>query len=155
MELAQRAAEDAVLEPGEDPVADELVEGHPAPQGRTRRQHARAEHGVGLALEERLDEVGQALRRVLPVAVDERHEVEAPLDRVVVADLLVAAVALVQRVEEHVQLQRQGAVALELAAALERPILRESSITRTSTSQASVSRRGIRRSTCAIVRSAL
>ena len=71
-------------------------------------------------LAQRAHQIRQAFRRVLPVAVQQRDEVEAVLDREVVADLLVAAVALVDRVEQHVQRERQRAVALHLAASARR-----------------------------------
>ena len=87
-------------------------------------EHPRPEHRVGLAVAQRPHQIGQALRRVLPVAVHQRDEVEAVLDGEVVADLLVAAVALVDRVEEHVQRERQRACALRVAALLERAVLR-------------------------------
>ena len=75
-------------------------------------------------LAQRADEIGQALGRVLPVAVDQRDEIEAALDGEVVADLLVAAVALVDRVEEDVQRKRQRPFALHHARLLEGAILR-------------------------------
>jgi hypothetical protein len=124
MELAQRRAQHAVLKSAQDPVADELVERHAPPKGTALFEHARAEHRVGLAVAQRTHEVREALGRVLAVAVNQRDEVEVLLDGEVVADLLVAAVPLVDRVEQHVQRKRQRALALEAAALLERPILR-------------------------------
>ena len=58
-----------------------------------------------LALAQRLGQGAEHLGRVLAVAVQQRHEVEAVLDRVMVADLLVAAIALVHRVVEHGHLE--------------------------------------------------
>ena len=125
MELAERCAQhDPVLEPAQDAIADELVERHAAAQGAALLEHARSEHGIGFAVAQRPHEIGKAFRRVLAVAVHERDEVEAAFDGEVVADLLVAAVALVDRVEQHVQRERQRAFALHVAALLERAILR-------------------------------
>ncbi len=124
VELAERGAQHPVLEPGQDAVADELVERHAAAARAALFEHPRAEDGVGSPLAQRTHEIGQALGRVLAVAVHQRHEVEAVLNREVVADLLVAAVALVDRVEEHVQRKRQRALPMHPARALEGPILR-------------------------------
>ena len=66
MELAEAGSEQTVLERGQDLVADELVERHPAPQRAARFEHSRAEHHVGRAGDERSDELGQRLGRVLP-----------------------------------------------------------------------------------------
>ncbi len=106
VELAEVRPEQLVLEAAQDLVPDELVERHAAAEGASLGHHPGAEHGVGLAVAERAYEIGEALRRVLPVAVDERDVVEALLDRVVEPELLVAAVALVHRVEEDVE--REG-----------------------------------------------
>ena len=90
--LAELDAGELVLGRGQDLVADELVERHVAPQGRTPLEHARAEHGVGLALEERLDHLADALGGVLPVAVQQHDHVPPVVDGVLVARLLVSAV---------------------------------------------------------------
>ena len=71
----------AVLDPREDPVADELVQRHAARARAARLEHPRAEDGIRFAVEQRLDEIGEALRRVLAVSVQERDEIEASLDR--------------------------------------------------------------------------
>ena len=101
VKLGEARAEQQVLRPGQDAVADELVERHPALERREPAHHAAAEHRVGLAVPQRRDERRQFLRRVLPVAVNHRHEIEALADREGVADLLVAAVPLVVLVAQH------------------------------------------------------
>jgi len=95
MELGELGAEHGVLERGEDPVADELVERHPALERAEAGHHPAAEHCVGGSLEQGLEETGELLGRVLPIAVDHRHHVEALGDGVGVADLLVSPVTLV------------------------------------------------------------
>ena len=100
MKFGEIGVEQAVLDGGEDLVADVFVERHTAAQCIPALGHAGAEDGVGLACEERQKEIGQPLRGILPVAMDERNDVETLFDRVVKADLLVAAVALVDGVEK-------------------------------------------------------
>ena len=107
--LAEReAAARGVLEAGEDAVADELVHRH-APGARLpAEQHARSEHRVGGAVEDRGEHLVHHLRRVLPVAVQQDDGVPAVLDRVAVAGLLVAAVAEVALVAHHGDRQPVG-----------------------------------------------
>jgi len=98
VELREARAEARVLEPGEDAVAHVLVARHAAAQGLTGAQHPRPEHGVALVALEGADQVGEALGRILPVTVEQDHDVEAVLDGHAVARLLVAPVAQVLRV---------------------------------------------------------
>jgi hypothetical protein len=100
VELRQARTQHPVLEPGEDLVADELVERHAAAPRRAGDQHPRAEHRVSGAIKERPEQVGDAFRGVLAVPVQQHHEVEPVADRVGVAEFLVAAVALVAGVVE-------------------------------------------------------
>ena len=109
MEFAEARLQDAVLIPGEDLVADEFVERHPTPERVFPHEHPRAEDDVGLVARERCDHVGEHLGRVLAVAVDEHDDVKAVLDRVVVAELLVAAVALVHGIREDGERMPVGA----------------------------------------------
>ena len=88
------------------------------------RHHPRSEHGIGLAGEQRLQQVREALRRVLAVAMDQRHIVEPMLDGEVIADLLVAAVPLIVRIDQHVAGEGQRLGLLQLVRALERGIVR-------------------------------
>ena len=79
-------------------VAGPLVSRHPAAARRTTSCEAAAERGATVD-----GEAGQrpdVLRRVLPVAVDHHDDVEAVVDGVSVAQLLVAAIALVDGVDE-------------------------------------------------------
>ena len=85
-----------VLEAGEDLVADVFVERHATPEGAALGHHARAEYGAGLARDERGEQIGELFRGVLAIAMDEGDEVESVVDGVAVAELLVAAVALVE-----------------------------------------------------------
>ena len=71
-------------------------------------EHPRAEHGVGLAALERRHHVGEQLGRVLAVAVEQHDDVEAVVDRPLVAGLLVAAVAEVPRVADDLERQVVG-----------------------------------------------
>ena len=70
--------------------------------------HARAENRVRFALEQRLEQGRQLFRRILAVAVHQRDEIEAVVDRVAVAELLVAAVALVDRRAQNGDLERNA-----------------------------------------------
>ncbi len=111
-----------VLEGGEHLVAHPFVERHAAVERVLLVDHARTEDGVGVLFDERLEEDGQLFRRVLAVAVDEGDDVEALLDGVAVAELLVAAVALVHRIAQDGDLEIAEAVlALEAGAKGLRP----------------------------------
>ncbi len=95
VKLRQARPEHPVLNRRQNLVADILVERHAPLEGAEPVHHPAAEDSVGTAGPERLEQAGQLLRSVLPVAVHHRDEVELIRDRVRVADLLVAAVALV------------------------------------------------------------
>jgi hypothetical protein len=101
VELGQVRPEKCVLEGRQNPVAEELIERHPAAKRPATLHHARAEHGVGLMVEQRLEKGRQLLGGVLAVSVQECDDVEPVIDRVAVAQLLVPAVALVLRSAEH------------------------------------------------------
>ena len=104
--LAEPEPGQAVLERGQDAVADVLVPRHATAQSRTAFEHAGAEDRVGHARAKWLDDVLDALRGILPVAVEQHHDVEAVLDRPRVAGLLVAAVAEVRLVADDGERQR-------------------------------------------------
>ena len=70
-----------------------LYSGMPPARAWPRIEHPRAEHRVGLAVDDRRDDLVHHLRGVLPVAVEQDDDVPAVLDGVAVAGLLVAAVA--------------------------------------------------------------
>src|SRR5262245_62159535 len=95
MELAQRCAEQRVLEKRQDLVADVLVQRHPTGSRAVASQHARPEHGICLTCCERFDEFGEALGSVLAVSMHERNEVEALLHGVMEPDFLVSTIALI------------------------------------------------------------
>ena len=101
VELGELGAEQRVLHPRQDLVAGELVERHAATARRAPLEHARPEHRVGIAVDDRPHDVGQALRGVLAVGMEHHHDVETALDRHAVAGLLVAAVAAVLEVADR------------------------------------------------------
>ena len=106
--LRERRAGGHVLDPGEDLVADVLVERHAATAGGPLVEHAGAEHRVGLAAFERGHHRRQGLGGVLTVGVEHHHDVEVLVDRPVVAGLLVAAVAQVAGVADDLEGQVGG-----------------------------------------------
>ncbi len=121
MEFGEVGAEEVVLYFGEDLVPQVFIQRHAAAQGIAGCGHAGAEHGVGFAGEQRLEQIGQTLRRVLPISVHQGYDVKTFLDGVVKADFLVAAIALVDRVEED----RQGKAAVfHFASLMEGLVLR-------------------------------
>ncbi len=101
--LGQLDSRHGVLDRGEDPVADVLVHRHAAAPRAALDHHPGTEHGIGVVREQRRDHVGQQLGGVLPVAVQQHDDVEVLLDRRAVAPLLVAAVAEVLVVADHLQ----------------------------------------------------
>ena len=66
--------------------------------------HARAEYGIRLARDQGTVELRQDLRRVLPVAMQQDDDVEALLNEIAVTGLLIAAVAQIPGVFQHLQL---------------------------------------------------
>ncbi len=91
-----------------------LYSGMPPSRARPALHHARPEHGVGVAVHDRFDDVAHALGRVLTVAVEEHDDVPAVVEGVEVAGLLVAAVAEVLFVANDGEIQ--VAFALEVGA---------------------------------------
>ncbi len=63
-------------------------------------QHARPEHRIGRSIEQRRDQRRDALRRVLPIAVQQHHRIEVVADGVLIPELLVPTIALVLTVVE-------------------------------------------------------
>ena len=103
--LGEMQPGNAVLEPRQDSVADVLVGRHSAGE-RAPAEHPRADHHVRAALEDRRHHLGQHLRRVLSVAVQENGDVEALVDQPAVTELLVAAVAEVPALADDRDRQR-------------------------------------------------
>ena len=101
VKLAQRRAEHDVLVTREHLVADPFIHRHPARERVLLFDHPRAKHRIRLTFNQRLDQRGQLLRRILAVAVDERHDVKSVVDRVTVAELLIPAIALIHRVSQR------------------------------------------------------
>ncbi len=77
MELGQVGAENLVFECGEDAVARVLVQRHAALASVAGNHHPRAHDAVRAAVHEWCDDVGQALGRVLPVAMKHHDDVQA------------------------------------------------------------------------------
>ena len=96
VELGQVHAQGAILENGEDAVADVLIERHPAlERAAVGAHHARAEDGIGLAGDQRAVELREDFRCVLSVAMQQDDDVEALFDEVPIPGLLIAAVTQV------------------------------------------------------------
>ena len=98
-------AHQAVLGAGEEAVGRALPPRHAALARAAGVEEARAEHDVGAAGDDRLDELGDDPRLVLAVGVEHHDDVGVALERLEVARLLVAAVADVVRVPDDVQRQ--------------------------------------------------
>jgi len=92
VEFAELGTECGVLEPRQDPVAQELVERHAPLAGGPLDHGPGPEDGVRLAPEQGLEQVGHRLGGVLAVPVEHDHDVQPVLDGQVVAGLLVAPV---------------------------------------------------------------
>ena len=90
-----------IFDPRQDLVPHKLIQGHPALAGAVRREHPRAEDRIRFALSQRFKEHGQALGSVLPVSMQQSHEVVTFFNCVLISDFLVPAIALVYRVIEH------------------------------------------------------
>lgn len=101
MEFGEAGADEAILDEGQDFVAEELVERHVAAAGGAFDHHARAHDHLGLAGFERGEEVLHDLGGVLAVAVEEDDNVEASFHGVLIAPALVAAIHEIDGVLEY------------------------------------------------------
>src|SRR5690349_18229805 len=119
MKLGERRPEQPILNAGKDLVADELIERHPAAPRRAAVEHSGSENRVGLAIDQRLEKIVQAFRRILPVSMNESDDVELLPDRVMKSDLLVPAISLVDRIEQDRSRERSVGI---FARAFERPV---------------------------------
>ena len=86
----------SILEHGQDAIADVFIRRHPA-FNRTAvgAHHARSEHRAGLTLHNRVIQMRKNFRRILPVAMQQDHNIEALIDEILVAGLLIPAVSQV------------------------------------------------------------
>src|SRR6266566_5855496 len=107
MKFRQRRTEQSILDRGQNPVPDILVKRHSSFQRASLYHHPRSEYHVSFARGEGTEQIRQAFRRVLAVAVEEGHEIESVLNRIMEPDLLIAAVALVLGVVKDTQRERQ------------------------------------------------
>src|SRR5688572_27019930 len=103
VKFAQLASQDTILIPTQNAVPDIFVERHPALERISAHEHARSQHHIRVPLRERLQQLGKHFRRVLAIAVDQRHEIESTLDGIVIAKLLIAAVTLVYGIRQDGQ----------------------------------------------------
>ena len=92
--LAHVKTKGEVLHPSQRSIRQVLVDRHP-PLQRRIGQHARTLHDVGLAVLERRQQLGQQLRRVLAVGVQQRNDVGALLQRMRKSGLLGLGISLV------------------------------------------------------------
>ena len=93
MPLGEMRTCDRILQRGQRLVADKLVERHAAGARPTRIEHPRSEHRVGRVVFDRRDELRKTLGGVLPIPVEQHHDVELVGDRPAIAQLLIPAVA--------------------------------------------------------------
>src|SRR5881392_4149794 len=111
MEFTQRRMQKKVLAPRQDPVADELVEGHPAAARAAFFQHPRTEDCIRRSVSKWEDEIRKTFGRILTIAVKKRDEIETTFDREMKTNLLVPAVTLIHRIEKNVKRGRQRLIA--------------------------------------------
>src|SRR5437588_7947084 len=110
MPLGGIEAGDTVLEFGQDAIAHQLVQRHPPFTRSSFFQHSRAEDRVGFLAFEWRHDVGEHLRGILTVAVQQHDDVEVVRDGPLIPGLLVTAVAEVARMTYH--FERQGRLQL-------------------------------------------
>ena len=105
--LRQMEAKDLVLRRGQKAVSEPLPPWH-AGFGRIQSQPARAEHDIGFTAFDDLAQVRDDGRVVLPVRVQHHDDVRAHVERLPVTGLLVAAIAEVALMPDHVEPERGG-----------------------------------------------
>ena len=113
MEFGEVGTQDGVLERRQDPVSDEFVERHSSPSSRPLLHHAGSKNRICVAVEEWLDYLRKALRRVLTVTVEHDDDVQSVLDCQVVADLLIPAVPQIGRLPDQGNWQRGDLLVLQ------------------------------------------
>src|ERR1700730_11805482 len=98
MELGQFGLEHEVLEASQDLVADILIEWHPSAAGGSLKDQARPHDRIALPPLQGTDDILEALRCVLAVAVEHDDDVQVVVDRQAVSGLLIAPISKVARV---------------------------------------------------------
>ena len=124
MEFAKVRPKQTVLSPRQNLVAEELVNRHAAAQSTGRSQHARAENCRSLTTFQRFQKIRQTLRRILPVSMHKRYEIISMFNREMIAQLLVPAIPLVNRIKKRVDLERNVRMFGKAIAVFERPVFR-------------------------------
>src|SRR6266542_1658247 len=83
MKLRQVKAQNEILKAGQNAIAGVLIKRHPSlERSAVVLHHARAEYGVGLSPNDRIVHVGEDLRSVLSVPVQQDNNIEAFLEEV-------------------------------------------------------------------------
>src|SRR5579885_333349 len=114
MKLGEIQSESAVFKVGQDAVADVFISRHAAlERAAVILHHARSEDGVSRAGDDRMVHAVQDLRRILAVAVQQHDRVEALFYEIAVPGLLIAAIAKVSRMPQHLKF---GVIAERLQA---------------------------------------
>ena len=104
VEFGEVEIERAVFEEGEDLVSGVFVEGHaPLESAAEILHHAGAEDCVRIASDQGMVHVGQDFGGILAITVKEDDDVETALHEILVAENLIAAVALVFVVFEDLE----------------------------------------------------
>ena len=105
-------------------LPDQLIERHAAFTRAGGGEHSRTEHRRRAAGPQRFEQSGQAFRRILAVAMDERDKIVAVLERVMISKFLVSAISLIPRIKQHRNRERTARIARDRAALLEGGVAR-------------------------------
>ena len=124
VEFAELRAEQRILKLRQHLIPDPFVKRHPTFERIGFVDHPRPENSVGFIRQKWTHQFGQLLRGVLSVSVNQRDNVESVVDRVAVAEFLIAAVSLVLRIAEHHHFER-STLNLAFQAGLKSGVLAE------------------------------
>src|SRR5215203_2354759 len=101
MKFRELGPQHSILKPAQDRVSSEFVKRHAALERAAALHHARTEASIRRPVSQRDQQVGQTFRGILTVTVQQGDEIKALLLRVMVTYLLVAAVALIDGIEQN------------------------------------------------------